>query len=59
MSHYHLHLAFLCLLITVVLQACAHSIPPQLVAAARLVQVILGVVFIYFMASVLVGNGAV
>jgi hypothetical protein len=59
MNHYNIQIAVLCFLITLGLQGASPSIPPTMLQAARIVQVLLGVATIYFLATALLGHGAV
>lgn len=51
MTHDNVHLALFCLVITLALQGFAPSMPPALLQAARIVQVLLGMALIYFLAA--------
>lgn len=57
MHHFNIQVALLCFLITLGLQGASASIPPTLLQAARVVQVLLGVATIYFLATALLGHG--
>lgn len=57
MSHYSAQIALVCFLITLGIQLFAHSMPPTLLQAARVTQVILGVLFIYFFAQLIINGG--
>lgn len=56
MTHYSTQLAIVCFLITLGIQIFARNMPPTVLQAARIVQVILAVLAIYFFAQIILAG---